>query len=491
MDAMKMKFLEDYLYDELKGTYEGAMPATKVNDEFESDLIVNFENHVYLSGRKYFLAGKGGRLYVYNGKGFEGVNNEVIKECSKAVIKRLALGNVYVVKTPQKIQKECMDGIFTNGDYEFKPDRKYIVFDNCVLKLGQSVDEEDELLEHSQHYMTDIVMDFDYVRGYRFPLWEQKLKEIIPKREMREAFQLFCGAILANRDNFKIEYVCFLLGCGGNGKSVLVHAIANVFGRELFSCFSPHQLFKSQQAMYHLAALDGKLANLCDDVSNESFANGDFKRFVSGDSMQARHPYGKDIFYVQAPMMLCCANEMPASGDDTEGYHRRVLPIYSTEHSCPEEERDPNLTAKLSTPEARMGIFNWILEGYNKVRMNNGKILLGDEVKQAQKDLKEDNNSVRRWIRDRKYIRVEEEGGEAKGKTVGFLEMYNDYLAYCEENKEFTPQKVRSVGTTLKAIFKEGPRKDNKRTYLVGTASGDIKFASLPSAMAADDELPF
>jgi P4 family phage/plasmid primase-like protien len=431
----------------------------------EAKLCDLFERYIYRTHSKTFQLSTSGILYVFNGKFYERVTKKTfLQELIKKAMESMNVGLVYQKLSNKFIAGECLSGMENDPASTFKPNRRYIVFNNGVLDL-----KDRRLKDFSIEYQTDIVLDFDYDPEFSMQLWNEKVVEIIPSDQMRLAFQMFCGALLVNRDEIKIEYMCFLLGPGSNGKSVIAKAISNVFGSELFTKFSPKQLFKNGDAMYNLAELDGKLANFTDDLKNEDFSGGDFKSFVSGEEFQARHPYGTCVFKVKAPMMLCCANEMPPTTDDSWGHHRRILPIYSTERTFGDKDKDPMLSYKLGTTEARKAIFNWILEGYNELLANDGNIKLGEDVVKAQMDLRDDSNSARRWLRDFSYIKVipEDSPGQRDARWKPLSKWREEYEKYCIENG------YKAVGAkSLGKLFKEkGFAKSHRNTgdwYCIG-----------------------
>ena len=100
--------------------------------------------------------------------------------------------------------------------------------------------------------------------------------------------------------------------------------------------------------------------------------------------------------------MLCCSNRIPASRDDTDGYYRRILPII-----CPnkvaDNEVDTNLEYKLSTDEARLGIFLWLFEGYRQLLSNDGKIVLGKAIQEARKHYRENTDPVANYVSENGY----------------------------------------------------------------------------------------
>jgi phage/plasmid-associated DNA primase len=280
---------------------------------------------------------------------------------------------------------------------------------------------------------------------------------------MAEAFQSFCGAFLTNRKEFSIEYVCYLIGRGRNGKSVVTGAIANMFGEGLISNYSPQELFRDADKKYNRAVLVGKIANFSDDVTHTDFAGGMFKQFVSGHRISARNPYGRPFDLTEIPFMCCCVNELPPTSDNSLGHNRRILPII-----CPncvsEKEADTQLSAKLATEEAKIGIFNWVLEGLIRLRRNNGRIVLGKTVVDAQMNAATQSSSVYTWIRD--YgIRVDERvkgtvppNDDKNWRTIP--EWYDMYKNWCRMMGEI-PKAARYISAAFQDL--EFPRRRNSK----------------------------
>lgn len=458
------RILNPLLNTSLRGA--GAMDQT-VKKVTEAGMCEVFGRYLYGDGARdpIFRIDLSEKLYAFNGKYYEAIIPEHMIRIVRGVMERLDIPDLYRVYSAGVIVKHVIDGLMSHEKCRFFPDRHYIAFKNGIYGLR-----ERKLLPFCEKYLTDIRLDFDYKSDASHPLWDRKSAEIIPDPAMRDALQMFFGCLLTSRDEIKVEYICFIIGAGGNGKSVLVEAVMNTFGKDLFSNFSPEQLFRSQQSMYHLAELDGKLANYCDDVSNKDFSGGDFKSFVSGAQFEARRPYARNTFKVTAPYFICCANEMPPSTDDSEGFHRRLLVITSCGKTWSGDEKDPELPFKLRADDVRQAIFSWVLEGYYKVMECHGNIRFGESVKEAQRVIKEDSNSVRRWVRDTGFVAVH---GLQKydGRWRKLTDWYADYRRYCEDNGERSPQKAGSVGRLFRALGFDCERRSDGVWYCIGIES--------------------
>ena len=80
-----------------------------------------------------------------------------------------------------------------------------MVFKNGVLDV-----ERKGFYEHNIKYKTDIVLNFNYMSSERSALWDRVIQQTVPDDGMRSAMQQFCGAMLADRKKFKIEYMLMI-----------------------------------------------------------------------------------------------------------------------------------------------------------------------------------------------------------------------------------------------------------------------------------------
>lgn len=483
----KINFAVNYLVQTVGATYYGwGKDDDRINKQREAVLCDSFERYVYGKDGdnidECFCIGDDDLPVIYNGRHYEVMSEADFRQIIKQAMNRMNVGMVYQKNSHKMIVKECLDGLSSTKRCLFEPDRRYAVFLNCVLDIKTG-----EMLEFDRKYKTDLVLDFVYDPEARSGLWDSVIHRTIPDPGMYTAFKQFCGAFLVNRSEYKIEHLCLLVGTGRNGKSVVTDAISSMFGDELVSHFSPEDLFRSSQASYNLASINGKLANITDDVSNKDFSGGDFKQFTSGAKFSARHPYGRPFVVRRVPLMMCCVNEVPPTTDDTDGYFRRLLPIM-----CPakiaDDEVDTELPNKLSTDEAKCGIFNWILEGYKSLIDAKGKISVSDSIAGMKELIREDSNSARRWVRYERFVKVEPLGPNDENwhSMSEYMEMYKDYCI-----KHIEPTKTAK---SIAKLFGElGFAREERRSgiwYCIGRA--DVEFEADRSAIIEDEaELPF
>ena len=413
----------------------------------------------------------GRSLYAYNGRWWESIDFDgFMKELVKRVFKSLEVGVRYLPSC-DRIARELQSSVKSSSEYLFCPDRRYVVFANCVFDLKDGT-----LKNHDPRYVTDLVLDIDYMRDKECDMkhpevrkrWERFIcgpDGVFTIPEVARDFQVYCGAFLMDREVFKFEYMACVHGPGSNGKSVLVDAVSGVFGEDYYSTFTPSQLFREgTNSTFCISDLQGKLINIVGDLDNSDFSGGAFKQFISGAKIRARDPYGRSFRFVKPPLMICCANEFPEAADDSDGHHRRLLPFESTHRMWTERDKDPNLTAKLTTPESRAFIFNWMYRGYRRVVDNGGRLPLSDYTLEAQARLKANANSMRRWFTDSEWC-VPDSGDPGILKT--WKSLWDEYVAYCDANY-YNKRNKHEFTKMLKSLLGDPVRRGNGMNYCVG-----------------------
>ena len=493
---MKYKDIVDYLVSTAGLSIEkSGLTDERVNKKTEAGIAIALRRYICGidgdEGNDFFKVDEDGILYAFNGRYFEPMMEETLLEIIIEVLERCDVGIVYQTSSAKIIKDYCLNRLKGDERCRFVADRRYVCFQNGVFDL-----ETMKLMPFDVKYKTDIVLDFDYLAGTRSALWDKVLAQTVPDENMRETLHQYCGCFLANRTEYKIEYICFVVGEGQNGKSIICKAIVNMLGPNVASSYSPEQLFKSSQMEYHLADVNGKIVNYCDEVSNKDFSGGDFKQFVSGGAFTGRHPYSRRPTKVdKIPLMLCCANKIPPTTDDTEGYFRRFLIILAPNH-IDDRDKDPMLEMKLKAPDVKAAIFNWVLDGYRTFIKNDGKIEIANSVKEVVDEMKANSNSLRRWIDTMGYVAAQPEDRKAPG-WKSLKEWVQLYKHYCDDWGE-TPRSRSAVTEQFKKMNAASERRSDGMWYYleVRPTESDVKEEPSPVTILSvkpeeDPNLPF
>lgn len=497
---MNYDYVIDYLCSTAGASFDGAGSSDKRVDKLtEAGIAEAFRRYIVDtqgdSGNDYFRVVNDQTICVFNGKFFERMPDVKLEGIIRDTMRKMNVGLVYLVGSVKTISRYVIDSMLSNEAKRFHPDRRYVCFENCVLDLKTM-----RACPHGPQYCTDIIMNFDYDSEARSSLWDKVIETTVPDEGMRKAYQQFCGAFLLNRRQYKFEYVCFVIGEGQNGKSIICKAMVNVFknedekGQSVTKCvttYTPDQLFRSQQMQYVMADVQGKIMNYCDDVSDKDFSGGDFKAFVSGGEFRGRSPYGREVIEVtDIPLMLCCANRIPPTTDDSEGYFRRFLVISCPNHVS-EQDKDTQLEAKLRDNGVRAAIFNWIVEGYRQLMNNNCKIEMSEAVRELKEDMKADSNSCRRWIREYGYHSCRPTGS-SDGRWKSFRDWLKIYAGYCQDYSEGAPKTSKAVAKIFKDLGFVSERRADGMWYCIDTSPVKEEMPAAPlESEDDDDKLPF
>lgn len=497
---MRFDYIIDYLCSTAGPAIDGAGATDeRINKLTEASMAMAFRRYICGvdgdAGCDFFKMDEDDQLFVFNGRNYEVVKEEMLTEIILETMQRMNVGIVYLANSAERIKEFCINKLKADERCHFEPDRRYVCFKNGVFDC-----ETGKLNDFDVKYKTDIVLDFDYVAGARSALWDKVLGQTVPDENMRETYHQFCGCFLAKRSEYKIEYICFVVGEGQNGKSIICKAIINTLGRGVASSYSPEQLFKSgTQSEYHLADVNGKVVNYCDDVSKKDFSGGDFKAFVSGGEFTGRHPYSRRPTKVtRVPLMLCCANGMPPTTDDTDGYFRRFLIILAPNH-IDERDKDVTLEKKLLADDVRAAIFNWMYDGYKTFVQNNGKIEIASSVREIVEEMKENSNSLRRWISTMGYVAAPDPEDFGAPGWKSLKEWVQEYIKYCQDWGE-TPRSRSAVTEMFKKMGVISKRRADGIWYYmeikpesetVSEQPTNQKMVYEANISQEDDDLPF
>jgi len=175
--------------------------------------------------------------------------------------------------------------------------------------------------------------------------------------------------------------------------------------------------------------------------------------------------------------MLCCANGMPPTTDDTEGYFRRFLIILAP-NQISESEKDVTLEKKLMADDVRAAIFNWMYDGYRSFVKNGGKIEVAASVKDIVEDMKENSNSLRRWISTNGYWAAPDpENNRAEG-WKSYKEWSRLYLDYCKDFGE-VPKSISSMTELFKKMKVVKKRRGDGMWYYLERKATEVESAEV------------
>lgn len=217
-----------------------------------------------------------------------------------------------------------------------------------------------------------ILLPYDYDPAATAPTWEKFINEVTAgEKDKAMLLQEIAGYCLFPKNS--MQKCANLIGDGGNGKSVYVDTLRELFGTENVSAVSISDLDNQFSRIY----LKDSLINLCTEVDPKITHNdGIFKNLTAGDPIDGCYKRKNSVFFTPRAKLIVASNNFIVFPDHTDAIIRRMLFIKFTEKFL--TDRDPQfkhehkadifLTDKLK--KELSGIFNWVLEGYRRLMQN-------------------------------------------------------------------------------------------------------------------------
>jgi putative DNA primase/helicase len=386
--------------EETKVIFESALSYQKEKPLFEGRRFVpdHLVNNILES---YDLFHDGKSFFKYNGRGLwqEIHDNEIGKEMKSFIGKRARRS--YIQDSMKLLEFE----VFKNAS-ELEQRFELINLSNGMLDV-----QEKKLLPHEKKYYSRTQIPIEYRSGADAPMFKQFLHEIFKDDLTKaQAVQEFAGYILLPR--IFIHASLFMLGSGGNGKSVLINTISKLVGRDNISALELHQFSDK----FLLGILRNKLLNISTEVQTRTAVDDNIlKQVISGDLVQADVKFKDPITFRPIAKHIFSMNDIPVITDRTNAFKRRLI-VLKFNQVFEGEAADKFLEEKLS--KELPGILNWALEGLSRVLVKKD-IFCSDQMEKDKHEFLRSLNPV--------LCFVEEVCEMGEGFSVGRNELFNAY----------------------------------------------------------------
>lgn len=334
---------------------------------------------------------------------------------------------------------------------------RHLTLQNGLYKL-----DETRLIPHSPDIFTTNLLPYDYNPNARCPRFLQYLDEVfLADKETISFIQEAVG--YAFHKSIPKPAIFFLIGSGSNGKSVFINTLTNLIGEENTCSISLNSLSNE----YYLLNLFGKMINISSETPHNKQINSDMiKAVVAGDWVTGRSPYKQPMKFRPYAKHYLAMNETPAIKDNSHGMMRRIY-IIEFPRTFTEKEMDLQLTEKLSRELS--GIFNWAMEGYNRLRNNSFTFQEAGMMKSAKQKFKNETSSAFA------YIHAFLLKSENLKDRLKLSQVYEGYKTFCSAEGYPEPETKEGLKKLLKSSgFKiDRSSKDNNQVHVFG-----VKFNS-------------
>jgi putative DNA primase/helicase len=318
-----------------------------------------------------------------------------------------------------------------------------------------------ELLDHSPSHGLMSKTDVDWNPNATCPRWLQFLDEIfvndIDKAGKIAFVQEWFGYCLVP-DSSQHKFV-WMVGAGGNGKSVLLFILTQLIGIANVS----HAHIERLDEKYVRAELEGKLVNISSEMSADAtIADGYLKAIVAGDIVEAERKYKPSFSFRPFVRLIGSTNGLPRLLDHSEGFARRAI-ILTFNRIFAEHEQDHDLEQSLL--KELSGIMTWAVNGLMLLR-ERGRFEIPQSSAAALAKYRKESDPVQMFSEE--CLEAVAEGGMPPSEV---------YLLYRDWNGQngFSPMNKVRFGQRLAEILgNDSKRRSGGKDYwLVNIKAGN------------------
>lgn len=385
---------------------------SRVFDKQESYLITRDQN------------GKNGGIYLYR--------DGVYIPCGADVLK----GEISKYYGYGKTTSNSVDNVFKmlmyRGNHfchidDLNKDEDIINLENGILRISTMT-----LEKHSPDYLSTCRLKLSYnpeqtimpnFTKYIDDFCKDDSDNVDEQKKM--VIQEVMGLILSNVHGYRPKKAVFLYSIIGNtGKTQLINLIMEMLGRE--RCISIQLQLMNSANRFALTSLPSSRLVCCGDQTGADVQESAvFKRLTGGDSVTVEKKGADPVdFHYKGFLMYAC-NALPNFKDDKGDQIFERLMIVPCCHTVPETERDRNLLEKMLNEKS--AIFNWAMEGLQRLIRNNYTFTESEAIKNAVDDFRNRIDSVSRFLEVNGYVIT----GNQKDR-VNARDLFNEYKEWCE-----------------------------------------------------------
>lgn len=399
-------------------------------------LILSIENVLSIAEtNNWGLCKNGGFIYLYNGTYWVKLDKDTLTNFLGKVAEKQGIWKL--TARYFDFRDKLLKQFFATAYLPTPEPPKNTVLLNLKNGTLEVTPEGTRLRQFSPADFLTYQLLFDYEPEATAPKFNKFLDRVLPDQDLQNILSEFLGYVFIRTSYLKLEKALLLYGSGRNGKSV-VHDIVNaLLGAINVTSYSLESL--TDRSGYYRAMIAGKLINYASEISVK-VGTDFFKQLASGEPIEARLPYGEPFEITDYAKLAFNLNELPREIEHTNAYFGRLI-IIPFSVTIPEPEQDKELAKKIIETELS-GVFNWILQGLNRLLIQKG-FTVSESVTKAIDAYKLESDSVRQFITDGNYTPSDTPG-------VLYKELYREYRAYCAEDGN-TPVKKTNFRKRLEA----------------------------------------
>ena len=309
--------------------------------------------------------------------------------------------------------------VFETAPYNFIP-----------LKNGVYDMETKQLLPQSPEYRFTYQFPVIYNTEAKCPKTLAFLEQVLTDEQI-PIIQEWLGYYFYRIYCFKKAVI--FVGSGDTGKTTLLEMIIHLLGKENISSVSLQKMAGDKFAGAHMYEKHG---NLVDELSAKDISDtGNFKVATGGGSISGEYKFGNQFSFLNFSKLTFACNKIPDIKDfDDEAYFNRWM-IIRFEKII--EKKIPNFIKTLTTEEERSGLFNYAMEGLERL-LQQEKFSYIKSAIETKLEMMRSGSSI--------AIFSAEKISQEVGAEISKEEMYDEYTKFCTEN-ELSADTIKMFGS--------------------------------------------
>lgn len=391
----------------------------------------------------------------YNINGFLGVDKlrkSILEILSEVNIKNL---NAEIKNLVELLKIKCFC-----DNYNLPKNKIYVK--NGLIILNKNKHNFEPTREFTTH-----LLNSNYTTDNRKPKkWLKFLNSLFNKEDI-DILQEYLGyCLLPTTDGQKC---LFIIGKGGEGKSVIGKVLNSIFGNSMISL----KLQKLLTNKFSLAQLNGKLVVFEDELQDVSIKEIDtFKSLITGNQFSIEEKYAREQQVNLYARFIILGNNILKHKNCTEYSFQRRLLLLLTKEKDVNRIDNPNIHNELI--EEKDLIFMWLLKGLERLLKNNYQFSHKEYMKFRIEEYYKNEYSkiVESFINNNEYIEFVE------GAFTTFNNIENKFRQYCINNSfEYNQDKFSKELSLLQNSY--NITKDRK--YINGSQVWGYYNISIPN----------
>lgn len=317
---------------------------------------------------------------------------------------------------------------------------RYIPFKSLIYDIV-----DDEYIPYSHEWVFTCKFNVDYIPNQvRQVKVEQMIKDIGDNDEdITELIYEAIGSCFYLTNVYRGSFL-FYSPSGQNGKSTLLNLIAQVIGRDNIA----HLSLSDTAERFRLAELQGKAANIGDDISSNFLPDtSTLKKIITGEPVIAERKGQDPISFAPYCKLFFALNGLPPVADRSRAFFSRVLIIPLTADFSG-QNKDVSLKNRRWTDDELNYIATLSVEALKRL-IARGDYIHPAKVIEATRDFEESNNPILQFVED-----FDE---PIAGLPTGYV--YSQFKLFCEDNgqkgilsqRRFTAEICTELNLTIKS----------------------------------------